>query len=352
MGTIETVAGSGIIGLTGDGGPAREAALYNPSGVAVHASGNIYVADTYNHCIRMVMTNTSIITTVAGNGVSGYSGDGGPATSAALSYPYGTAVDGSGNLYVADTGNNCIRRVMTSTGIITTVAGNGVSGSSGDGGPATSAGLMNPSDVAVDGSGNIYIADTGNNRIRMVTKSTGIISSVAGTGVTGYSGDGGPAISAALSFPSGVAVDGLGSIYIADADNHCIRMVMTSTGIITTVAGSGVAGYSDDGGLATSAALSYPYGIAVDGSGNIYIADTGNNYIRMLMKSTGIITTVVGARILGYSGHGRLATSAALSYSYAIAVDGSGNLYVADTNSNRLLKFALPLPASSPLELL
>jgi trimeric autotransporter adhesin len=349
MGTIETVAGSGN---TGDGGPAREATLYNPSGVTVHASGNIYVADTYNHCIRMVMTSTGIITTVAGDGVLGYSGDGGPATSAALSYPYGVAVDESGSIYIADTGNNCIRMVMTTTGIITTVAGDGVSGSSGDGGPATSAGLMNPSDVAVDGSGNIYIADTSNNRIRMVTKSTGIISTVAGTGVTGYSGDGGPAISAALSFPSCVAVDELGNIYIADAENNCIRMVMTSTGIITTVAGSGVAGYSGDGGLATSAALSYPYGVAVDESGNIYIADTGNNCIRMVMKSNRIITTVVGARILGYSGHGRLATLAALSYSYGIAVDGSGNLYVADTNSNRLLKFALPLPASPPLDLL
>jgi trimeric autotransporter adhesin len=222
---------------------------------------------------------------VAGTGSSGYSGDGGQATSAALNSPYGVAVDASGNIYIADTYNYRIRIVTKSTGIISTVAGTGSYGYSGDGGQATSAALDYPCGVAVDASGNIYIADTYNYRIRMVTKSTGIISTVAGTGSYGYSGDGGQATSAALNSPYGVAVDASGNIYIADTYNYRIRIVTKSTGIISTVAGTGSYGYSGDGGQATSAALRSPYGVAVDASGNIYIADTYNHRIRMFALS-------------------------------------------------------------------
>ena len=218
--------------------------------MAVDASGNLYIADTGNNRIRKVSA-TGIITTVAGNGSAGYSGDGGPATSAQLDGPEGVAVDGSGNLYIADTCNNRIRKV-SATGIITTVAGNGSAGYSGDGGPATSAQLSLPAGVAVDGSGNLYIADSGNNRIRKVS-ATGIITTVAGNGSPGYSGDGGPATSAQLNQPAGVAVDASGNLYIADSSNNRIRKV-SATGIITTVAGNGFDGYSGDGGPATSAA--------------------------------------------------------------------------------------------------
>jgi trimeric autotransporter adhesin len=219
---------------------------------------------------------------VAGTGSYGYSGDGGIATSAKLSYPGGVAIDASGNIYIVDTGNSRIRMVTKSTGIISTVAGTGSYGYRGDGGIATSASLNFPRGVAIDASGNLYIADTDNNRIRMVTKSTGIISTVAGTGSSGYSGDGGLATSAALNYPRGVAIDASANIYIADFYNYRIRMVTKSTGIISTVAGTGSSGYSGDGGLATSAALNYPYGVAIDASGNIYIADTHNHRIRML----------------------------------------------------------------------
>jgi hypothetical protein len=255
---IDTVAGNGSWGYSGDGGPATEAMLSYPRGVAVDASGNIYIADLYNHRIRKVDTS-GIITTVAGNGDEGYSGDGGPATEAMLDFPFGVAVDASGNIYIGDTHNYRIRKVDTS-GIITTVAGNGAWGYSGDGGPATEAMLDFPCDVAVDASGNLYIGDVYNQRIRKVDTS-GIINTVAGNGSWGYSGDGGPATEAQLHGPFGVTVDASGNLYIADYDNQRIRKVDTS-GIITTVAGNGSRGYSGDGGPATDAMLNHPRDIS------------------------------------------------------------------------------------------
>ena len=393
-GIISTVAGNSISGYSGDEGLATSAKLKKPSGVAVDASGNIYIGDAGNNRIRMVTKSTGIITTVAGSSTSGYSGDGGLATSARLSFPSGITFDNSGNLYIADCENNCVRVVAKSTGIISTVAGNGTSGYSGDGGLATSALLNKPNDVAVDVSGNIFIADgnrcirmvakrtgvistlaggtygysgdgglatlaaftelnsltidvSGNiyvadyfsNRIRMVTKSTGIISTVAGDATLGYIGDGGQATSAKLYFPSGMTFDASGNIYISDCNNHRIRMISKSTGIISTVAGKGDGSYYDDGysgdeGLATSAKLKKPSGVAVDASGNIYIGDAGNNRIRMVTKSTGIITTVAGSSTSGYSGDGGLATSARLSFPSGITFDNSGNLYIADCENN------------------
>jgi trimeric autotransporter adhesin len=340
------VAGTGSYGYSGDGGQATSAALNYPYGVAVDASGNMYIADSNR--IRMVTKSTGSISTVAGTGSSGYSGDGGQATSAALKYPNGVAVDASGNIYIADTYNNRIRIVTKSTGIISTVAGTGSYSYSGDGGQATSAALFYPYGVAVDASGNIYIADTYNHRIRMVTKSTGIISTVAGDGTPEYKGDGGPATSAILYYPASIAVDALGNIYIADSFNYRIRMVTKSTGIISTVAGTGSYGYSGDGGQATSAILNYPRGVAVDVSGNIYIADTNNHCIRMMTKSTGIISTVAGTGSYGYSGDGGQATSAALYSPYGVAVDASGNIYIADTYNYRIRMFALPASPAAP----
>jgi uncharacterized protein (TIGR03437 family) len=317
------VAGSGVNGFSGDGGPATSAALNNPIGVTVDAAGNLYIADSANQRIRRV-TASGIITTVAGNGTADFSGDGGPATSAAFNGPAGIVVDAAGNLYITDDYNNRVRRV-TPDGIITTVAGNGTRGYSGDHGAATSAALNDPYGIAVDAAGNVYIADRGNYRIRCVTpwRGGGIITTVAGNGAHGFSGDGGPATSAAMNGPVGIAVDAAGNLYIADLDNNRIRRV-TPSGIITTVAGNGTAGFSGDGGSATSAALNGPVGIAVDTAGNLYIADRGNYRIRRVTPS-GIITTVAGNGTRGFSGNGGPATSATI-IPHFVAVDGVGNV--------------------------
>src|SRR5437879_1577083 len=233
--TINTVAGGGA----GDGGDATIANLNSPAGVSVDSSGNLYIADLGNERIRKIAAATGIITTVAGNGVLGFAGDGGAATSASLNSPAGVSVDASGNLYIADYANHRIRKVSAATGIITTVAGNGINTFAGDGGAATSASLNSPSGVALDASGNLYIADYFNNRIRKVDAASGIITTVAGNGSFGFAGDGGAATSASVSGPAGVAVDAGGNLYIANYSTHRIRKVDAATGIITTVAGNG-----------------------------------------------------------------------------------------------------------------
>jgi trimeric autotransporter adhesin len=269
-----------------------------------------------------------------------------------LNSPYGVAVDASGNVFIADTMNNLIRVVTYADGLINIAAGTGLYGDgSGDGGPATAAGLSNPFSIAIDTSGNMYIADTLNNRIRMVSTLTGIISTVAGIGSFGYSGDGGPATLAALSAPSSVAVDVSGNIYIVDSDinNYRVRMVMRSTGVMSTIAGIGSAGYSGDGGLATLAALNSPSSVAVDASGNVFIADTNNYRIRVVMKISGIISTVAGTGLYGSSGDGGLAISALLSYPHGVAVDESGSIYIADTFSHRIRYSKMPTsPTAAP----
>ena len=281
---------------------------------------------------RAQMQLVPVITTVAGNGSGSYSGDGGPATSAELYNPLAVALDASGNLYIAEYSNNRVRKVSPS-GIITTVAGNGTQGYSGDNGPAASAELYHPFGVALDASGNLYIADWGNDRIRMVSPS-GIITTVAGNGTPGYSGDNGPATGAELNYPTAVALDASGNIYIADVYNSLIRMVSPG-GIITTVAGKGSQGYSGDNGPATGAELDYPSGLALDASGNLYIADEVNNRIRMVSPS-GIIITVAGNGTQGYSGDNGPATSAELNSPTAVALDAFGNLYITDNANNRI----------------
>jgi sugar lactone lactonase YvrE len=300
----------------------------------VDVVGNLYIADTGNYRVREVAAN-GIISTVAGGGSIGYSGDGGPATSAGLNYPYGVAVDVAGNLYIADFFNSRVRKVATN-GTISTVAGGGGS-YPGDGGPATNAVLGNVTGVAVDVAGNLYIADPDNNRIRKVA-ANGTISTVAGNGTLGYSGDGGPATSAQLWSPDGVAVDVAGNLYIADGNNNRIRKVATN-GMISTVAGNGSLGYSGDGGPATSAQMDFPWGLAVDSVGNLYIADGNNNRIRKV-ATNGTISTVAGNGSYGYSGDGGPATSAELSGAYGVALDAAGNLYIADTYNCRIRKVA------------
>jgi RHS repeat-associated protein len=371
-GIIGTLAGNGISSYAGDNGYAMLSEIDAPRGVAVDAAGNIYIADYSNQRIRKVTASTGMITTVAGNGTRGYSGDSGSAASAELNDPAGVAVDSSGNIYIADYGNQRIRKVTASTGIISTVAGNGTGGYSGDGGAATSAKLYDPAGVAVDGSGNIYIADYLNQRIRKVTASTGIISTVAGNGTRGYTGDGATATGAEVNYPYGVAVDSSGDIYIADLENNAVRAVYQGgsvlsvqiqaehsgvspvAGDIYTVAGSGTGctGQTDsvgDGCPATSAELSSPEGVAVDASGNIYIADFGNQRVRWvtpaicftinghIVSCTGAsISSVAGNGIYGYSGDGGPAANAELHSPGGVAVDASGNIYIADSSNERV----------------
>ena len=333
---INTVAGNGISSYSGDGGAATSAELNFVNDVRVDPVGNLYIADMSNNRIRMVSASTGVISTIAGNGTAGYSGDGGAATSAELNTPASVAFDSRGNIYIVDANNNRIRMVNASTGVISTIAGNGTAGYSGDGGPATSAELNVPDSVAVDSSGNIFIADLDNNRIRMVNASTGVISTVAGNGTAGYSGDGGAATSAEINYPQSVAIDNSGNIYIAEYYNNRIRMVNASTGVISTVAGNGTGGYSGDGGAATSAELNGPDGVAVDPAGNIYIADYNNNRVRMVNASTGVISTIAGNGTGGYSGDGGAATSAEIFFPSGIAVNSSCYLFIADQNNNRV----------------
>jgi sugar lactone lactonase YvrE len=279
-GIISAVAGKEIGGYSGDGGRATAAQLNKPTGVAVDSKGNLYIADSQNYRIRKV-TAAGIISTVAGNGTRGYSGDGGLATEAQLNSPRGVVVDSKGDLYIADS-QNCRIHKVTAAGIITTVAGNGTRGYSGDGGAATAAQLYNPRGVVVDFRGNIYIADSSNHRIRKVTPA-GIISTVAGNGTRSDSGNGGLATAAQLNSPEGVAVDSAGNLYIADTGNQRIRKV-TPAGIISTVAGNGTLGYSGDQARATAAQLNLPDSVAIDSAGNLYIADTVNNRIRKVTK--------------------------------------------------------------------
>ena len=324
---LTLVAGNGTSGYSGDNGPAVSAQLHAPCGLAIDSAGNIYIASSWDNVVREV--SAGIITTIAGTGTAGYSGDNGPAAGARLNNPFGLALDSDGNLYIADTGNNVIREI--SAGVITTVAGNGTRGFGGDNGPATTALLSSPKSVAVDAAANLYIADTGNNRIRSV--SAGVIGTVAGTGVLGYTGDNGPAVSAQLNVPNGIALDAAGNLYIADYNNNRVRKV--AAGVISTVAGKGTPGFSGDGGLATQAQLNLPYVVTVDPTGNLYIADFGNNRIRII-AANGVIYTAAGNGTAGFSGDNGSPLSAQLHFPSGIAFDTAGNLYFADYENNRV----------------
>ena len=311
-GVITTVAGGGA-GDLGDGGPAAEATFSShPMRVAGDRAGNLFVADAHHARIRRIDTATGIIDTVAGCGIEGYSGDGGPAVHAQIASPHGTALDQHGNIYIADLKNDRIRRVDASTGTITTVAGTDEHWYSGDGGPATESMLASPIAVTVSHKGDLYIADHRNSRIRVVDAATGIITTVAGVGEQGFLGDGGPATLAAISLPRDVVLDAEGSLYIADGANNRIRKV-SPDGTITTVAGTARAEFSGDGGHARRASLSMPCSITLDIAGNLLIVDTGNYRVRKIDAKTGIITTVAGKGSYGFSGDGGPAIDATLA---------------------------------------
>jgi uncharacterized repeat protein (TIGR02543 family) len=349
-GIITTIAGSGTSGFSGDGGQAIAAAIWSPTDAAADAAGNLYIVDHGNDRIRRVAAGSGIITTVAGTGTLGFSGDGGPATAANIYSPFSIAVDAAGNLYIADTYNYRIRRVDAVTGIITTVAGTGVQGYGGDGGPATAALIDAPHDIAVDAAGNIYIAELDNHRIRRVMAASGVIETFAGTGAAGFTGDGGLATAAELNTPIGVAVDAAGNVYITDNFNHRVRMVAAATGIMTTVAGTGINTYGGDGGPAIAADLNSPRALAVDSDGNLYISDFSNRRIRRVDAATGVISTFAGTGTQGFSGDGGPAIQARIYNVYGLGSDTVGNVYLADTYNNRVRKVGegAAVPADGP----
>ncbi|WP_416483225.1 RICIN domain-containing protein [Streptomyces sp. CL12] len=340
---ISTVAGDGTAGPKGDGGPAVSAQVDRPIGIAMDRTGTLYVADYGGHRVRRITTDGKI-STVAGTGSGTFGGDGGPATSAQLKNPCGVAVDKEGNLYIADSENYRVRKV-TVDGKISTVVGAGTSTTSGDGGPATAARLNRPTGVAVDDDGVLYIADYSGHRIRRIT-TDGRISTVAGTGSANFGGDGGPATSAQLRNPYGVTVDGEGNLYIADRGNHRIRKV-TADGRISTVAGTGSASYGGDGGPATSAQLNNPFATVVDSTGAFCIADYGNHAVRKV-TADGVISTVAGTGTGGIAGDDGPAAEAQLKNPAGVAVDCVDTLYIADHNNNRVRKVSSDRMAGLP----
>ncbi len=330
-GQLIPVAGSGPQGFSGDGGPAPFAKLSDPI-ATLDGFGNLYIADRFR--VRRVDAITGIITTIAGTGTSGYSGDGGPAVAAKLSTIAGIAVDRLGNVYLADQDNHRIRRI-DAAGIITTIAGTGTGAFGGDGGAATAAQLNQPNGVGFDGAGNLYISDRANYRIRRVDADTGVITTFAGDGTLGSGGDGGDAVDAQFNFPRALAFDAQGALYVADLHGHRIRRI-DSSGTITTIAGTGTAGFSGDNGPATGAQLDNPNGVAIDSAGSIFIADANNYRVRKI--SAGTITTVAGTGDFASLGDGGLATSTRLSNAYGLTVSATGDLFVTDSAGYRVWK--------------
>ncbi len=338
---ITTTAGNGTFDFSGDNGPALQASFRYPAAMAMDSAGNLFIVDQANNRIRKVAPNGSI-TTVAGNGTRGFSADGGPATAASLGSPSGIAVDAAGNLYIADTESYRIRKVGAD-GIIRTAAGTGSIGFSGDSGPATDATLSTCSGLAVDAAGNLYIADQGNARIRKVS-TAGIITTVAGNGGIGFSGDGGNAVAARLGMfavtldnqtqASGIAVDAAGNIYIAETFNNRIRKVNTD-GKISTIAGTGAQENNGDGGPALAAALDRPMGVAVDAAGNIYIAHAFSNLIRRV-DPDGFISSVAGTGVAGYFGDNGSALAARLNFPFNVAIEATGVFFIADKFNQRV----------------
>ena len=333
-------------GYNGDNIPATTAELYFPEAVCFDKSGNLLIADVANNRIRKVDESTGIITTIAGRDTDGYSGDNGLAINAGLFFPTDVFVDTTGNIFIADALDNRIRKISLSTGIITTIAGSGVSGYSGDNELAINAELNTPSGLFVDKTGDVFIADYSNNVVRKINSSTGIITTFAGTGIAGFSGDNGLAIHAKFNGPQKVCCDDSGNVYISDQWNSVVRKVNGATGIITTFAGNGTAGYTGDSGLAKNAKLNRPAGLFLDSLNNLFVTEFGNGIVRRIDGATRIISTVAGTGTWGYSGDGGPATSAKMIPADAI-FDTHGNMVIADYNNQCIRKVNNALGISS-----
>lgn len=338
-GTITAHAGTGEKGFAGDGGPATRAQLNQPFDVAFDRAGNLHVSDTFNHRVRKVDAKTGTITTVVGKGIKGFTGDGGPATDAGLNEPYGIELDAEGNLFIVDRLNYCVRRVDGKTGVISTVAGTGgKSGYSGDGGPATVALLREPNGICLDGKGKLYIADVADQRVRVVDLKSGTIGTAAGNGKKLSAGDGGHLKDATFAGPRAVAVGPDGSLYVVEREGNSVRRIDLAAGTITRFAGTGKKGYTGDGGPAKDATFDGPKELDIDRDGNVYVVDTENEAIRRIDAKTGIVTTVAGkgrTKTPGL-GDGGPATAATLGRPHGVAVGPDGAVYIGDTNSHRV----------------
>ncbi len=333
-GIITTLAGTGQAGHSGDGGPAGRAMLREPFMCAFDARGNLYVADATSHCVRRVDQATGIITTVAGNGQMGYSGDGGPATQAAMNQPYSLQVDRNGDIYIVDRLNAAVRKVAAATGIITTVAGNGQAGYSGDGGPGARAQLREPNDCFLDGRGGLLIADIQDQRVRRLDLRTGIITTFAGNGEKARQGDGLPAAQASIFGARAVCMDRRGNTYICEREGNGVRLV-DARGVMSTYAGTGERGYSGDGGSALAATWGAPKAIRCDAQGNLIVVDTENHAIRRIDAATGRVATIAGGH-KGGDGDGGSATAAGLDRPHGCDLDAQGHIYIADSNNHRV----------------
>jgi streptogramin lyase len=327
--------GTGQKGFSGDDGSAAVARLDQPFDVAFDPAGRVVFTDTGNHRVRRVDGATGTITTVAGSGRKGFSGDGGPATSADLDEPYGLAIASDGTIYFADRLNARVRKIDGASGLISTVAGTGAKGFSGDGGPATEAGLVEPNGVALAG-GLLYIADVSDHRVRVVDLGSGKIRTFAGTGKGRHDGDNGPARDASLFGPRAVEVGPSGVVYIVERNGHRIRSVEPGTLTIRTIAGTGQKGYTGDGGAASQATFDGPKELALDPDGNLYVVDTENHAIRRIDAATGKIVTVAGDGTRGPKGDGGRAIAAQLDRPHGAAIAPDGSLWIGDTNNHRL----------------
>jgi DNA-binding beta-propeller fold protein YncE len=340
---ITTAVGTGEKGYAGDGGPAARALLNGPFDVGFDAHGILYFSDTFNHCIRRVDARTGVITTCAGCGEPGYSGDGGPASRARFNEPYGIAVDNAGNIYVADRHNHCVRRIDGSSGIVATFAGNGSSGFSGDDGPASRAGMLEPNGLALDpAQTRLYIADVADHRVRVVDLASEVIWTFAGTGAPEHGGDGGPATAAGIYGARAVKVAADGTVYILERQGGTLRAVDPHSGIITMVAGTGERAYGGDGGPALAASFNAPKELTIDREGNLLVVDTENHAIRRVDLRTGTVATIAGSGRQGADGDGGPARAAALDRPHGAAVAADGSIYIGDTNNHRIRKVARP----------
>ena len=333
-GIISTVAGTGQRGYAGDGGAAAAALMSEPFMCAFDTAGNLYVAEAMNHCVRRVDRDSGVIVTIAGTGAQGYSGDGGPATEATFNQPYSLQVDVNGDVYVVDRLNYVIRKIDATTGTIATVAGNGEQAYGGDGGPAIHAKFREPNDCYLDGRRGLLIADVQDQRIRRVDLDSGIITTFAGNGAKERRGDGLPATEASILGARAVCTDGAGITYIAEREGNGIRKV-DANGTLSTVAGTGEFGYAGDGGPAIAATWGGPKAIRCDPAGNLLVVDTENHAIRRIDASTGIVTTIAGGR-LGGEGDGGPADQAGMDRPHGCEVDAAGNIYIADSNNHRV----------------